>query len=267
MEKRKRPEPIREFIVTDLGNGIINITAPPMRFQQYLVLGEEKALLIDSGFGLGSLKKVVDGLTTLPVVLINTHGHPDHGGGNAEFGAPLMHPEDHALYRRMCSCESRLDELSRWGLEGEKEKLQPTPPEPVAVDDGQTIDLGGRTLRVIYTPGHTTGSICIFDERTGTLFTGDNVQGKMTALTEDCAAPMAVYLASMEKLARLPVKSVCTGHMPSVVPPELIGLKIECAKRILNGEHGELFETPMGTGYIMEIEGTGIHYRPDKVSV
>ena len=97
MEQKKRPEPIKEYSVNDLGSGIYNITAPPMRFQQYLVLGEEKALLIDSGFGLGSLKKVVDGLTDLPVVLVNTHGHPDHGGGNGEFGSPYLHPDDNEL--------------------------------------------------------------------------------------------------------------------------------------------------------------------------
>ena len=266
MEMRKRPEPIKDFEVHDLGNGIINITAPPMRFQQYLVLGAEKAALIDTGFGLGSLKKVVDGLTGLPIVLINTHGHPDHGGGNGEFGSPLLHPADNELYAQACSYESRLDELTnKWHLGAEADKLQKERPEPTPLEDGTVIDLGGRTLSIIHTPGHTMGSVCVFDEQTGSLFAGDNLNGMATGMTEDCASDMSTYLASMEKLTSLPVKAVYTGHMPSRVDPEIIGQKIECAKRILAGEQGEPMNTPMGSGFMLRVGDTGIHYRPDKV--
>ena len=264
MEMRKRPEPIKEHIVTDLGDGIINITAPPMRFQQYLVIGKEKALLIDSGFGLGSLKKIVDGLTDKPVILVNTHGHPDHGGGNAEFGAPLLHPDDNEVYAHKCAYETRLEEARHWGIPDAAKKLQPTPPVPIALEDGHVFDLGGRVLKVIHTPGHTRGSVCIFDEQSGTLFSGDNVQGMATALMERDAANVSTYMASMEKIAALPVTKICTGHMPAVVQPETIGKKIECCKRILAGETGELIKTPMGEGYMMTVDGTSVHYAPDK---
>lgn len=225
MEQKKRPEPLKEYLVNDLGDGIINITAPPMRFQQYLVLGQEKALLIDSGFGMDSLKKVVDGLTDLPVVLVNTHGHPDHGGGNAEFGNPYMHPDDFELYAYKCSYEMRLDEAMHWGIEGCAERLQKDVPSPIPMEDGHTFDLGGRILTVYHTPGHSRGSVCIFDETTGTLFTGDNVQAMATALLEDCATNVSTYLSSMEKIAVLPVKRICGGHMPPVMNPDLIGKK------------------------------------------
>ena len=264
MEKPKRPEPIREYMVNDLGNGIVNITAPPMRFQQYLVLGSERAMLIDSGFGLDSLKKIVDGLTDLPVVLVNTHGHPDHCGGNAEFGRAYLHPADNELRRYKSSYASRAEEAARWGIEGAAERLQPDPPETEPLADGQEFDLGGRVLRVIHTPGHTVGSVCIFDERTGALFAGDNIQGMATALVESSAATVSEYLRSMERLRELPVKAVYTGHMPAMVPPEQIGLKIECAKRILGGEKGEQFSTPMGSGYMVTVGGTSIHYAPEK---
>lgn len=264
-QKRKRPEPLKVFLTKDLGNGIINITAPPMRFQQYLVLGGEKALLIDSGFGMGSLKTVIDGLTQLPIILINTHGHPDHGGGNAEFGVPLLHCADNDLYAYKCARETRLEEVIHWGLGEEADKLQPTPPVPIPVEDGAVIDLGGRKLTVYHTPGHTAGSICIFDEQTGYLFAGDNLNDKATALTESSATCVAVYLASMEKIAKLPIKAVCTGHMPAVVPPEIVDDKIECSRRILSGEQGEYVKSPMGSGYMITVNGTSIHYAPDKV--
>lgn len=264
MEQRKRPEPLKEYLVADLGSGIFKITAPPMRFQQYLVLGGEKALLIDSGFGLDSLKKVVDGLTDLPVILVNTHGHPDHGGGNAEFGSPLLHPDDNELYAHKCAYETRLEEALHWGLEGVAEKLQPTPPAPIPMADGHIFDLGGRTLSVIHTPGHSRGSVCIWDEQTGTLFTGDNVQEMATALVENCATCVSVYMQSMEKLTALPIKQICGGHMPGVMSPDLIQKKIECARRILDGEQGEYIKTNRGEGYVMTVDGTSLHYTADR---
>lgn len=266
MEQRKRPEPLKEYLVNDLGNGIINITAPPMRFQQYLVLGQEKALLIDSGFGLDSLKKVVDGLTDLPVILACTHGHPDHGGGYAELGSPMLHPDDNALYERACSYEARLDEASHWGIEGAAERLQPTPPAPIPMEEGHIFDLGGRKLTVYHTPGHSRGSVCILDEQTGYLFTGDNTQAMATALVEECATNVSTYLASMEKLAALPVKALCTGHMPAVVSPDIIGKKIECAKRILAGEEPENVRSRIGECLGMTVDGTSIHYTADRAN-
>lgn len=264
MEQRKRPEAIKEYSVSDLGNGILNITAPPMRFQQYLVLGAEKALLIDSGFGLDSLKNVVDNLTDLPVILVNTHGHPDHGGGNAEFGSPYLHPADNDLYAHKCAYETRLKEAGHWSVENVAQRLQHTPPPPVPMEDGHVFDLGGRTLQVIHTPGHSRGSVCIFDTLTGALFAGDNLNAMAAALVEDCAATVSEYMASMEKLLELPVTSVCTGHMPAVLSPDCIGKKIACARRILAGERGEYVKTPMGEGYKLTVDGAAIHYTADR---
>ena len=93
------------------------------------------------------------------------------------------------------------------------------------MEDGHIFNLGGRILTVYHTPGHSRGSVCIFDENTGTLFTGDNVQAMATALLEDCATNVSTYLASMEKIACLPVKRICGGHMPPVLTPDYITKK------------------------------------------
>lgn len=266
MEQKKRPEPLKEYLVNDLGNGIINITAPPMRFQQYLVLGEKRALLIDSGFGLDSLKKVVDGLTDLPIILVNTHGHPDHGGGNAEFGRPYLHPDDNELYAYKCAYETRLEEALHWGVEDVAQRLQCELPDPIPMEDGHVFDLGGRKLTVYHTPGHSRGSVCVLDEQTGYLFAGDNLNAMATALLEDCATNVSTYLASVEKIAKLPVKAICTGHMPAVLTPDYIEKKIECARRVLSGELGEFVKGRMGDGYMITVDGTSIHYTPDRAN-
>ena len=265
MEKGKRPEPIKDDSVCDLGGGIINITAPPMRFQQYLVIGGEKAALIDTGFGLGSLKKVIDRLTDKPVIVINTHGHPDHGGGNAEFDECFMHPEDTELFACKCACAARLDEASHWGIPDADKLLQPTPPAPRALADGQVFDLGGRTLRIVFTPGHTRGSICVYDEQTNSLFTGDNTNEHAVSLAEPCAATVTEYLASLEKIIAVGAEALYTGHMPGAVSPEKAIRLRECAKRIIAGEKGVFERTPMGSGLKLSIPGAEIMYNDERI--
>ncbi|MCD7817506.1 MAG: MBL fold metallo-hydrolase, partial [Lachnospiraceae bacterium] len=152
----------KDFTYTQPEYGIYNISAPPVGFQQYLVLGKERALLIDTGMGIGSLKSVVEQITDLPITVINTHGHPDHAGGNAEFAPALMCPDEFDVFEKMANREFRVQDVSHMP-DGSSfiDQLQPDPPSPIAVADGEIIDLGGRTLKVLYTPGHTHGSICI----------------------------------------------------------------------------------------------------------
>lgn len=260
MEQGKRLEPIRDFTAQDRGDGIFEITAPPMRYKQYLVVGAEKAMLIDTGFGVGSLKKVVDGLTDKPLVLINTHGHPDHGGGNAEFGSPFLRAEDHERYAYKCAYETRLEEAGHWGIPNIAERLQPTPPEPVALEDNAVFDLGGRMLRVLHTPGHTLGSICIYDEQTGALFTGDNTNARGIFLDGAFGSTVSQYWTSMKRIQALNPTVLFTGHMPGAVSPEQIRRQIACAERILAGEKGEYTRMPMAEGWQICADGGSILY-------
>ena len=234
--ERKMP-PLQENITyTDLGDGIINIATPPVGFQQYLVLGEKRALLVDTGMGVGSIREVVDRLTALPVTVINTHGHPDHCGGNAEFDPPLMCPAEFDVYEKMATKAFRIDDVGHMpGGEKAIEKLQPDGPAPVPVADGEIIDLGGRTLKVLYTPGHTHGSICIYDEKTGALFTGDNVQAMTTTLREWNSGTVEDLAESLKKAAALKPTKILGGHRPNVNEPELLGRVLACAEDVLNG--------------------------------
>lgn len=265
METKRKPALMEHFIVTDLGSGIINITAPPLRFQQYLVLGEKSALLIDTGFGVGSLKEITDTLTQLPIILVNTHGHPDHSGGNAEYGRPYLHPADNEVYAVKCSYEARLDEAQGWGLKDAAERLQPTPPEPLALPEDYVFDLGGRTLRVIHTPGHTRGSICLLDDMTGILFSGDTVQGTPAALLGTYAATISEYVETLEKLRQYPIRAICPGHRESMLSSDLIEKKIKCAQYILNGGKTEQKMSREGLAYTAAVDGASIEFSPDKL--
>lgn len=264
--EHKRPPMQKEITWTDLGDGIINISCPPVGFQQYLVLGKEKALLIDTGMGIGSIRKVVESITDLPIVLVNTHCHPDHAGGNAEFEPALINPADMDVFQKMTTLEFRKEDVGHMPGGAEwLEQLQPMGPEPIAATDGQVIDLGGRSVQLIFTPGHTHGSLCVYEEATGALFTGDNVQANITALREWNSCSVEEFYESLVKLSKLNVKRILGGHRPNDNPADLLQRKLECAKQILDGAEGERHERFGNVTYIYEWKDTGIEYTLENV--
>ena len=118
----------------------------------YLVEGNDKALLIDAGAWMPHLDKAVAKLTDKPVMLALTHGHGDHVGGVVSFPEAWIHPAD----------TSMIGEGARhYGI---KVNL---------LSDGEVIDLGGRQIEVLHTPGHTSGSVTFFDKERHYGFSGD----------------------------------------------------------------------------------------------
>jgi Zn-dependent hydrolases, including glyoxylases len=118
----------------------------------YLVEGNDRAVLIDAGTRIPGLDKIVAGITSKPVTLMLTHGHGDHVGGAGPFPETYLGPDD----AQMFSGNVR-------GYKGEVKFLT----------DGQVIDLGGRKLEVMFTPGHTQGSVTFFDKANHYGFSGD----------------------------------------------------------------------------------------------
>ncbi len=118
----------------------------------YVVEGNDKALVIDAGTSMPNLDKAVATLTDKPVMMALTHGHGDHVGGIVCFPEVWIHPADEPMITR-----------GRQPYEGEIHHLE----------DGQTIDLGGRQIDVLYTPGHTSGSVTFFDKEHHYGFSGD----------------------------------------------------------------------------------------------
>lgn len=130
----------------------------------YLLCGERKAVLIDSLNGLEDLKEIVQGLTELPVTVINTHGHCDHIGGNIFFDEAWIHPADEALA------------LSHFAFMEEGYKAFGKKPCPFRfLEIGQVFDLGGITLEVISLKGHTAGCVGLLCREKRLLFTGDGL--------------------------------------------------------------------------------------------
>jgi hydroxyacylglutathione hydrolase len=152
----------------------------------FLLIGAEKAMLIDTGVGIGDLKGFVHKLTDKPLMVVYTHNHVDHVGGAGAFDHGYIHPKDMLDFSTGgligLSVEGRLGYI-RMIAEREKgdypyhleEDVTEWGPMPALfpLEDEQVIDLGGRKVTVYECPGHTPGSVAFLDENTRTLFHGD----------------------------------------------------------------------------------------------
>jgi glyoxylase-like metal-dependent hydrolase (beta-lactamase superfamily II) len=157
----------------------------PGQFEEaisYLVLGRERAALIDTGCGIGDIRALSREFTDLPIMVVNTHHHIDHVAQDYLFDevAIFDHPMARAAAERGYTHEEAAQLLSE-GLvwrplpEGFDPQAYRVPPFRVTrwLRDGDIIDLGGRRLEVIHTPGHSPDSICLLDRRSRLLWTGD----------------------------------------------------------------------------------------------
>ena len=148
----------------------------------YLVLGAKKACLIDTGLGIGNIRKVVDEITDLPVEVITTHVHWDHIGGHHLFNNISVHKNDKEWLRNGLPLpEDKIKENLIKDVEKEKfpnnfnvddYKLFTGEPTHILFDN-EIINLGNRKLQVLHTPGHSPGHICLYEKDRGYLFSGD----------------------------------------------------------------------------------------------
>jgi len=191
----------------------------------YLVEGNEKAMLIDSGLGNIDLGGIVAGLTDKPVSVVNTHSHGDHIGGNADFTEIYISKLDQEGYVRDASGK------------GPGPLPRPVPLETIGIDEGHVFDLGGRTLRVYLTPGHSDGSICILDVERRWLYTGDCCcRGEILAFSTTHGLPG--YRDTMKRIVALGDEYDTTwpAHCEAPVGKEILVRIVELAEDILAGK-------------------------------
>jgi glyoxylase-like metal-dependent hydrolase (beta-lactamase superfamily II) len=191
------------------------------RVKAHLVL-EPRLSLIDCGYA-GSANRIVKAITAqgrsagdLGRVVV-THGHPDHAGSARELAALgaaiLIHPAD--AERLATTWRDVARRPSRGRLFA---AMTPEPPAVQPIEDGDVLPvLGG--LRVVHTPGHTPGSVCLYGARDRVLFVGDNLQRRFGRLS--FASPLysddpAMARRSMARLADFDIDTIVFGHFAAL---------------------------------------------------
>ena len=193
----------------------------------YLLNGSERSLMIDTGLGICNIYEAVQKLTDKPIAAVATDilwdligGHrcfPDFYAHQAELDwlngkFPLSADTVRAMVADRCDLPDGFD-VSTY------EMFQGTPTK--VIDNGDIIDLGGREIEVLHTPGHSPGHLCFWEKERGYLFTGDLVYKDVLFAYYPSTDPEA-YLASLERIAALSAKRVFPAHHSLDIQPEII---------------------------------------------
>jgi glyoxylase-like metal-dependent hydrolase (beta-lactamase superfamily II) len=225
-----------------LGDGLTLLFEPHvhplLRCNIWHLRGRDRDLLVDTGLGAASLRDEIADLTDKPLVAVATHVHYDHVGSLHEFDTRLMHRIEAPLmadYREFCSIsrnqmtpdlleylasvdlgiesDALIDALPSQGFDIEGFAITSTRPTR-ELDEGDVVDLGDRSFEVFHLPGHSPGSIGLWEAATGTLFSGDAIYDG-ALLDELPESDVRAYVATMRRLRELPVAVVHGGHEPS----------------------------------------------------
>jgi glyoxylase-like metal-dependent hydrolase (beta-lactamase superfamily II) len=231
----------RWFEISEVGDEVFQISEPYahayVRSNAWLIRGADRHLLVDSGLGVGRLPEELGELLDRPVTAVATHAHFDHFGGLGAFAERAAHPDDAEVIEQAGDYitlvaetypAALLDELEAAGeavpdllvdalpYEGFDLAGFRTPAASVThlLADGDILALGDRSFQVLHTPGHSPGSVCLWDAATGTLVSGDVLVDGEPLQDELPRSSPADFAASLRRLRDLPVHTVLGGHGP-----------------------------------------------------
>lgn len=204
---------------------------PFYRCNIWHVRGRDRDLLVDSGMGVVSMRENVHTVCERPLVAVASHAHFDHIGGHHEFPERAVH----AAEAEILAHPSRWNTVADTWVSDEMFEVPPSAdyraseyevrPAPATwlLDEGSVVDLGDRHFDVMHLPGHSPGSIALWEEAAGILFSGDVVyDGEL--LDNAYHSSVDSYIASMERLRDVPVRTVHAGHFSSFGRDRLLEL-------------------------------------------
>lgn len=222
------------FTIAEVGQGIFLINEPyyrpDYRCNIYLVKGSKRDIVIDTGLGLGDLRAFLRPYTDDPL-LICSHSHYDHIGSNFQFPERLIHPAEADFVAHPTPQNTYADpvlvtkDFSTPPWEGWDARDWIPNPAPVTglLNEGDIVDLGDRQLRVLHTPGHSWGSITLWDTVRRELFPADTVyEGEIFDFLPCSDIP--TYIESMRRLRELPVRVAYPGHGPQLDAATFVGV-------------------------------------------
>ena len=226
----------------------------------YLLEGEERALLIDTGFGTIPLKQITEAYTQKPISVILTHGHVDHIGGTSFFENVWIHPADKSVYKEHGAKEVRsifVDLEQAW---------YPVRDSLLEIEENRCVDLGGRPITIIDAPGHTKGSICVYDEKRKWLFTGDTFCEADVLLQFEHSDTVETFKNTINNLKRIDFTETWPAHHKVPVTREVLDAFEEAARLICDGTvEGTPESTAWGEARRVDHKTVGIVYCEDRV--
>ena len=215
----------------------------------HLIVGQERALLIDTAFGIGDLRGLVETLTDKPVDVVNTHFHGDHSAGNGQFETVFIHKYDIPYLEMSEKAENRL--LPAPGTYREEDIIPLRSAKHIAMEDGFVFRLGeGHEVEVIHMPGHAAGGCMLLDRKYNLLFSGDAVVFTPTLIIGRFPAPyypeyltVTAFRDALKKaLPRCKnVKKLYTGHSVQGISPVYLTNMMDCCEKII--AHPDQYET------------------------
>lgn len=241
----------------------------------YVVKGRDKLMLVDTGMGTGDLKKALETIgPSMPYVVLNTHGHADHCGGNSQFPCVYLHPGSYA------DADGAETEKKTLAADREVAGITKYAWSKLPVRDGDVFDLGSKTIEVIETPGHTPGCISLLDREDRILFSGDLVVSNdhcthMLAYVEwfsFSTVSIETLLRSLEKIEKRSGQFdyILGGHDAFLLDKKYLTQLIDMCRSIIDGSarpyHPQL---PPNYGNIscwkLEREDTAILYHDEVI--
>ena len=235
----------------------------------YLVLGSEKALLIDCGTGAGDFNGTVKKITNLPLTVAATHGHVDHIGGAGQFPFVYVYKDDCKRFNKFQTSlilrklfVASNGAMKKQGITAKNVVKGEYKPVLVPFDESQSFDLGGKTITVKHTAGHTFGSVAFIDEADGIIFSGDNVCDALWlflpgATTVEEWLPGAHWLYEKSKSYK-----VYWGHRKPLLESDYIAQVIKWGEEIIKN-HTKNTVFPKITQYPNKTDG--IIYKTNKI--
>ncbi|MFK4341070.1 MULTISPECIES: MBL fold metallo-hydrolase [unclassified Paenibacillus] len=265
--------------VYELGNGNYCIREADST-SCYLLVGNEKALLFDTAYGYENIKGIIESITNLPLIVVNSHGDPDHALGNCWFNEVYIHELDLGkLFRndnpdmKQMALDYRFKKMPElMGHIDQNAYLKTTVKHTnyKFVKEGDTFDLGDKVLEIIHLPGHSYGCIALLDSDNKDLFSGDMVtrHNIWYFLPSDEQAPFSMAVDSYLKLkARInEIENIFPAHGPFPIDNSVIDHLLDSLNDMKeNSKDDPYFESFAGKGYQHHYKNTLIIYSQERL--